>query len=28
LANVLLVKDNYWKTAVVDLTIYRTLIKD
>jgi hypothetical protein len=28
LANVLLVKDNDWKTAVVDLTIYRTLIKD
>jgi hypothetical protein len=28
LANVLLVKDNDWKTAVVDLTVYRTLIKD
>jgi hypothetical protein len=28
LANVLLVKDNDWKTAVVDLTIYRALIKD
>jgi hypothetical protein len=28
LANVLLVKDNDWKTAVIDLTVYRTLIKD
>lgn len=28
LANVMLVKDNDWKTAVVDLTVYKTLIKD
>jgi hypothetical protein len=28
LANVLLVKDNDWKTAVIDLTVYRKLIKD
>ena len=28
LANVMLVKDNDWKTAVVDLTVYRALIKD
>ena len=28
LANVMLVKDNDWKTAVIDLTVYRTLIKD
>ena len=28
LANVMLVKDNDWKTAVVDLTVYRPLIKD
>lgn len=28
LANVLLVKDNDWKTAVVDLTVYRALIKE
>ena len=28
LANVTLVKDNDWKTAVVDLTVYRALIKD
>jgi hypothetical protein len=27
-ANVLLVKDNDWKTVVIDLTVYRTLIKD
>ena len=27
-ATVLLVKDNDWKTAVVDLTVYKTLIKD
>lgn len=27
-ATVLLVKDNDWKTAVIDLTVYRTLIKD
>jgi hypothetical protein len=28
MANVLLVKDNDWKTAVVDLTVYRALIKE
>jgi len=28
IATVLLVKDNDWKTAVIDLTVYRTLIKD
>jgi hypothetical protein len=28
MANVLLVKENDWKTAVVDLTVYRALIKD
>jgi hypothetical protein len=28
LANVMLVKDNDWKTAVVDLTVYKALIKD
>jgi len=28
LANVMLVKDNDWKTAVVDLTVYKTLIKE
>jgi hypothetical protein len=28
LANVMLVKDNDWKTAVIDLTVYRTLIKE
>jgi hypothetical protein len=27
-ATVLLVKDNDWKTAVVDLTVYKSLIKD
>ena len=27
-ANVSLVKDNDWKTAVIDLTVYKTLIKD
>ena len=27
-ATVLLVKDNDWKTAVIDLTVYKTLIKD
>jgi hypothetical protein len=27
-ATVLLVKDNDWKTAVIDLTVYRKLIKD
>ena len=27
-ATVLLVKDNDWKAAVVDLTVYKTLIKD
>jgi hypothetical protein len=27
-ATVTLVKDNDWKTAVVDLTVYKTLIKD
>jgi hypothetical protein len=27
-ANVMLVKDNDWKTAVVDLTVYKALIKD
>lgn len=27
MANVLLVKDNDWKTAVVDLTVYKTLVK-
>jgi hypothetical protein len=26
-ATVMLVKDNDWKTAVVDLTVYRPLIK-
>jgi hypothetical protein len=28
LANVMLVKDNDWKTAVIDLTVYKTLIKE
>jgi hypothetical protein len=28
MANVLLFKDNDWKTVVVDLTVYRKLIKD
>src|SRR6266446_8957300 len=28
IATVLLVKDNDWKTAVIDLTVYRKLIKD
>jgi hypothetical protein len=28
IATVLLVKDNDWKTAVIDLTVYRTLIKE
>jgi hypothetical protein len=28
LANVMLVRDNDWKTAVVDLTVYKALIKD
>jgi hypothetical protein len=28
MANVLLVKGNDWKTAVIDLTVYKTLIKD
>ena len=28
MANVQLVKDNDWKTAVVDLTVYKALIKD
>ena len=28
MANVLLVKGNDWKTAVVDLTVYKSLIKD
>jgi hypothetical protein len=27
-ATVTLVKDNDWKTAVIDLTVYKTLIKD
>jgi hypothetical protein len=27
-ASVVLVKDNDWKTAVIDLTVYKTLIKD
>ena len=27
-ATVLLVKDSDWKTAVIDLTVYKTLIKD
>jgi hypothetical protein len=27
-ATVLLVKDNDWKTAVIDLTVYKTMIKD
>jgi hypothetical protein len=27
-ATVTLVKDNDWKTAVVDLTVYRPLIKE
>ena len=27
-ATVVLVKDNDWKTAVIDLTVYKTLIKD
>jgi hypothetical protein len=28
LANVLLVKDNDWKTVVIDLTVYKALLKD
>jgi hypothetical protein len=28
MANVMLVKDNDWKTAVIDLTVYKPLIKD
>ena len=28
MANVVLVKDNDWKTAVIDLTVYKTPIKD
>jgi hypothetical protein len=28
MANVLLVKDNDWKTAVIDLTVYKPLIKE
>jgi hypothetical protein len=28
LATVLLVKDNDWKTVVIDLTVYKTLIKE
>jgi hypothetical protein len=28
MATVLLIKDNDWKAAVVDLTVYKTLIKD
>ena len=28
MANVMLVKDNDWKTVVVDLTVYKALIKD
>ena len=28
MANVMLVKDNDWKTAVVDLTVYKALTKD
>jgi hypothetical protein len=28
MANVVLVKDNDWKTAVIDLTVYKPLIKD
>jgi hypothetical protein len=28
MATVLLVKDNDWKTAVIDLTVYKPLIKD
>ena len=28
LAHVMLVKDNDWRTAVVDLTVYKALIKD
>jgi hypothetical protein len=28
IATVMLVKDNDWKTATIDLTVYRTLIKD
>jgi len=28
LANVLLFKDNDWKTVVIDLTVYKTLLKD
>jgi hypothetical protein len=28
MATILLVKDNDWKTAVIDLTVYRKLIKD
>jgi hypothetical protein len=28
IATVTLVKDNDWKTATIDLTVYRTLIKD
>ena len=27
-ATVTLVKDNDWKSATIDLTVYRTLIKD
>ena len=28
IATVVLVKDNDWKTAVIDLTVYKTLLKD
>ena len=28
MANIVLVKDNDWKTAVIDLTVYKPLIKD
>ena len=28
LANVLLFKDNEWRTVVIDLTVYKTLLKD
>jgi hypothetical protein len=28
MATVVLIKDNDWKTAVIDLTVYKTLIKD
>jgi hypothetical protein len=28
LAHVMLVKDNDWKTAVIDLTVYKALIKE